>query len=140
MQKDMTRIIVWTIVGIVVVLGVIFTVWSRRQAAQMKASYPVSDQAYEQFILRYEQRIENLKMRAGRAKAKITTPSPDIQAIIDELDAKMIQLETTVSESKGITGEKQREEACKNISQLFREARKLIRNIGGSVSTPVSGD
>lgn len=140
MQRDMTRIIVWTIVGILVVLGIIFLVWSRRQAAQMRATYPVSDKAYENFRLMSEKRVEQLKARAERAKAKISAPGPEIQAIVNELDAKLTEFETAVSELKGVTGQKEREEAVKNVQQLSREVRKLIRDIGGSATTPSGGE
>ncbi|MCS7257932.1 MAG: hypothetical protein NZ601_00960 [candidate division WOR-3 bacterium] len=52
-----TRIIVWSIVGVIVVLGLIFIVSQQRGAQALRPTKPLSDEAYERYIAQMERRI-----------------------------------------------------------------------------------
>ncbi|MCX7784887.1 MAG: hypothetical protein N2201_01465 [candidate division WOR-3 bacterium] len=130
----MTRIIVWTIVGILVVVAIIFTVTSRRQQRQMIGVLPVKGEAYDAFISRSEKDLARLTQRSEDVKAKLTAPSPEQQAMLTELDAKLNELSAIVSSLKEKEDRKEREDAVIQIRELKRNIRRLIRDLGGRVA------
>jgi peptidoglycan hydrolase CwlO-like protein len=131
----MSRIIIWSIVGIVIVLGVIFIVSTRKQAREIQATLPVSDKAYDAFATRFENRIDKVRDNVAKAKEKLGNPTPAMQAIIDELDTKVEEFSTAISELRSKTTTTEREEAVRHIRELNFDIRKLIRNIGGTTGT-----
>lgn len=137
----MTRVIVWTIVGLAVVASVIFLVVSRKGAATYEKPQMKSDKAYEVFVVRYEKRLVQMTERATEAKGAVTNPTPEIQTMITELDQKLADFTTAVGEMRSKTIAADREEAVRKVQALYRDIRKLIRDIGGTVgSTAEEGD
>ena len=134
----MTRIIVWTIVGIVVVLGVVFIVKARSGKVPQNVSI-TSDEAYTAFITRYEKRIEQLNASVEKAKGAIANPTPEIQQMITDLNTKMQDLTTTINEMKAKTTPADREAAVKKVRELSSDIRKSIRNLGGTVGADEEG-
>lgn len=136
----MSRVILWTIVGIVVVLGLIFVVKTRKQAATMSGvSLPLKDEAYESFVKRFERRIAKIQETAEQTKSAIAKPTPEVQKMINDLDAKLQEFSTTVSEMRNKTTSQEREETVKSVRQLYRDIKKLIRDLGGSVGASEEG-
>ncbi|MEO0091335.1 MAG: hypothetical protein ABIK61_01295 [candidate division WOR-3 bacterium] len=136
----MTRIIVWTIVGILVVVAVIFTVTSRRQQRQMMGVLPVKGEAYDAFIARSEKDLDRLLQRSEEVKGKLTAPTPEQQSMLMELDSKLNELATIVASLKEKEDRKEREEAVIQIRDLKRDIRRLIRDLGGRVVETGSGE
>lgn len=136
----MTRIIIWTIVGILVVVAIIFTVTSRRQARQMMGVLPVKGASYDAFVVRSEKDLDRLLQRSEEVKGKLTTPSPEQQAMLTELDSKLNELSTIVASLKEKEDLKEREEAVIQIRELKRDIRRLIRDLGGRVAETGSGE
>ncbi len=136
----MTRIIIWTIVGILVVVAIIFTVTARRQTRQMIAVLPVKGEAYDAFVSRSEKDLARFMQKSEEVKGKLTTPSPEQQAMLTELDSKLNELSTIVTSLKEKEDLKEREEAVIQIRELKRDIRRLIRDLGGRVAETGSGE
>lgn len=128
----MSRVVIWTIVGIVVVLGVIFIVTSRRQNRDMVAIKPLSDEAYETFMHRMDRQITSLSNRIARVKAKYPSPGPEIQSIFNELDVSYNEFVASVQDLKGRNTAEDRDKGYTTTQEKIKRVRKLIRDLGGT--------
>jgi DNA repair exonuclease SbcCD ATPase subunit len=130
----MSRVVIWTIVAIVVVLGVIFIVTSRRQAATMQAIKPLSDEAYEKYTSRMDRQINQFTRSIDRLKAKYPSPTTEIQSMLNELDNEMAAFVTAVENLKGKTTTEEREESYTTTQSHIKALRRLIRDLRGSTT------
>jgi peptidoglycan hydrolase CwlO-like protein len=130
----MTRIIVWTIVGILVVAGVIFFVSTRKQSNSNMQQIKMTDQAYERVTATYQNRVDRLKDIISKIKDKYQNPSGEIQSLIDDLDTKINALEAAVADLPSKTDLDARLAATKNIRAIYNDAVKTIKAIGGTVN------
>lgn len=130
----MSRVVIWTIVGIVVVLGVIFIVTTRRQARDMVAIKPLSDEAYTSYVNRMERQIDIFHKRIDKVKTKYPSPSTDIRAMLDQLDIEMAGFENEVQNLKGKNTTAERDEAYNATHERVKKIRKLIRDLGGTTT------
>lgn len=138
----MTRIIVWSIVGLLVLAFIIFFLPMMRQSRQEQAAIKamstaniISDaEAYEKFISTSERDVRTFTNRIEKRKSKITNPTPSQQALLDNLDAKFTEFQTAVSELSSKTNKDEKEVAVNKVKELKKEIRSLIRDLGGSIT------
>lgn len=130
----MSRVVIWTIVGIVVVLGVIFIVTTRRQARETVAIKPLSDEAYTSYMHRMDRMINNFNNRIARVKAKHPSPTPEIQTMLNELDTEMTAFIAAVQDLQGRTTTQAREEGYTIVQEKIKRIRKMIRDLGGTTT------
>lgn len=130
----MSRVVIWTIVAIVVVLGVIFIVSTRRQAAALKVTKPLSDEAYERYVNRMERQIDQFNRRIERIKRKYGSAS-EVASSIQVLDAEMEEFIKSVEDLKGKKTREEREEGYNNTQEHIRKIRRLIRDLGGTTES-----
>ena len=135
----MTRIIVWSIVGILVIAAVIFT-FSQRKHNQNTLS-PISTEkiisdaeAYDKFITSSEKEVERSAKRINQRKEKITNPTPAQQSLLNDLDSKFVEFQSAVSELSGKTSQEEREIVVNKVKDLKKELRNLIRDLGGKTT------
>ncbi len=115
-----TRTIVWTIVGILVVLAIIFTIVTRRGSAVLEGKRKMTEEDYRQYRDRELKRIEKFEARFARKLKSLPSPSPEEQAKIDEVNAKIAELKSYLAEYDNLTTDEQRKEWY----QKCQEARK----------------
>jgi len=129
----MSRTLIWTIVGILVVLGVIFIVTQQKERKRMAGTEPLTKEAFQTFISAYKLRVERLGMSITNLKTVLNNPTPEIQATLDELDTKFNALTTAYAELTNLTNQKEREDAIKNVRTLASDITKLLRSIGATI-------
>ncbi|MBS4015978.1 MAG: DUF1750 domain-containing protein [Candidatus Latescibacteria bacterium] len=128
----MSRVVIWTIVAIVVVLGVIFIVTAQRQKATMQVVKPLSDEAYERYTHRMENQVESFGKRIERMKARHNLQDPQVAAIFTELESELREYREAVENLKGKTTTEDREEAFTETQEHVKKIRRLIRDLGGT--------
>lgn len=140
----MTRIIVWTLVGLAVLAFVIFFVPQMRQSKREHAAlkklskdYIVSDaEAYDKFVARSEKEVERFTNRLTQIKSKITNPNSEQTTLIGNLEAKITEFSAAVTELSGKTNRDERDQVVTKVSDLKKDIRTLIRSLGGKASSP----
>ena len=138
----MSRIIVWSVVGLVVLAFIIFFLpmmkQSKNEQAAIKAmstSNIVSDaEAYEKFIKTSERDIKTFTRRIETRKSNITAPTPSQQTLLESLDAKFIEFQNAVAELSSKTTKEDKEVIVTKVKDLKKEIRNLIRDLGGSTT------
>ncbi|MEO0089943.1 MAG: hypothetical protein ABIK59_00050 [candidate division WOR-3 bacterium] len=125
-----TRTIVWTIVGIVVVAGVIFTIISRRQAGTLGPYYRTRDMAdWQKDYQNMLEDIEKFQTRYERAKGKIASPTAEESNLMSQIDAKIQEWKTETERFNQLQTEEERRAWWDKVTDLRKEARKLLRTL-----------
>ncbi|MEO0072911.1 MAG: hypothetical protein ABIK10_05710 [candidate division WOR-3 bacterium] len=130
-----SRIIVWTIVGIIVVAGVIFIVSQQRHAHELKVTKPLSDEAYERYIAQMERQITRFNNRLTRIKAKYPNPTPELQQAFSDLEAAIGEFAQSVENLKGKTTREERDQAYTQTQEAAKKVRRMIRDLGESATS-----
>jgi prephenate dehydrogenase len=133
-----SRIIIWSIVGIIVVLGIIFIATQRRGAEELRTVKPLSDEAYARYIAQMEKQISRFNTRITRIKAKYPNPTPEIQKALEELELAVDEFAKSVENLKGKESKQEREEAYNQTQEAAKKVRRMIRDFGESVTTQES--
>jgi hypothetical protein len=63
-------------------------------------------------------------------KNKNTKLEPEVQVMIDELETKLIEFGTVITELRKKTGSSERAAAIKKTDEIKDNIRQLIRNLG----------
>lgn len=125
-----TRTIVWTIVGIVVVAGVIFTIVSRRQAGTLGPVHRRRDMAdWQRDYQNMLENIEKFQRRYEEAKSKITNPTAEESNLMSQIDAKVQEWKTETERFNQLQTEEERKTWWEKVTNLRKETRKLLRDL-----------
>lgn len=125
-----TRTIVWTIVGIVVVAGVIFTIISRRQASTLGPYHRKRDMAdWQRDYQNMLKDIEKFQRRYDREKNKIANPTAEESNIMSQIDAKIEEWKTETERFNQLQTEEERRAWWDKVTDLRKEARNLLRTL-----------
>ncbi len=125
-----TRTIVWTIVGIVVVAGVIFTIISRRQAGALGPYHRKRDMAdWQKDYQNMLKDIEKFQTRYEREKGKISSPTGEESNIMSQIDATLQEWKTETEKFNQLQTEEERRAWWDKVTDLRKEARKLLRTL-----------
>ncbi|MDW8114646.1 MAG: hypothetical protein RMJ34_06910 [candidate division WOR-3 bacterium] len=125
-----TRTIVWTIVGIVVVAGVIFTIISRRQAGTLGPYHRTRDMAdWQRDYQNMVEDIEKFQKRYERVKGKIASPTAEESNLMSQIDAKIAEWRTETEKFNQLQTEEERKAWWDKVTELRKEARKLLRTL-----------
>ncbi|MEO0111316.1 MAG: hypothetical protein ABIK77_03100 [candidate division WOR-3 bacterium] len=125
-----TRTIVWTIVGIVVVAGIIFFIVSQRQSGILKPVHRKRDMAdWQKEYQNMLENIEKFQRRYEKVKGKIATPSAEESNLMSQIDAKIQEWKNETERFNQLQTEEEREEWLRKTKDLRNEARKLLRDL-----------
>lgn len=131
-----SRIIVWSIVGVIVVAGVIFIVSQQRYAQrELRVVKPLSDEAYERYIAQMERQITRFNNRLTRIKAKYPNPTPELQQAFTDLEAAIGEFAQAVENLKGKTTREERDQAYTQTQEAAKKVRRMIRDLGESATS-----
>lgn len=141
--KMTTRIIVWTIVGLLVLAFVIFLLPQIREGKRLEQSqklyskeHIISDeQAYQDYIARCERDVSKFAKQIEQRKARLTNPTPAQADLLNQLDEKYNEFTKIVSELKEKTTREDRDAAFTTLRELKSDMRKMIRQLGGRTAT-----
>jgi hypothetical protein len=123
-----TRTIVWTIVGIVVVAGVIFTIVSRRGAGPMGPYYRKRDIADWQRD--YQNMLKDIeKFERRYEKAKPANPTAEESNLMSKIDATVQEWKTETERFNQLQTDEERKAWWDKVTELRKEARKLLREL-----------
>lgn len=135
----MTRIIIWTLVGLAVLAFIIFFLPQIREGRKLQQSSKImsketiisDEEAYANYIARSERDVARFTKQIEQRKTKIANPTPAQATILENLDMKFADFSSTVSQLKGKTTREEREQAFTHIGELKKEIRNMIRSLGG---------
>jgi hypothetical protein len=120
-QGSKSRIVIWTIVGILVVVAAVMLI-SKPKASSRP---PVNT---ERFARQMGSRFEKLEKKIGEAKVQVPgAPAEQWQKMSDDI-ARGRQL---LAEMAGLTEQKDLEAKVKEIHKAYSEARKTLKEITG---------
>lgn len=122
-----TRAIVWTIVAILVVATIIFTIIARREPVPRGAAYP---RDIEQWQTQYQRMLKTIeRFQAQYEEVKITPPTAEESDIMSKIDATLQEWKTETERFPQLQTEEERRAWLKKVNELRREARKLLRDL-----------
>ncbi|MEO0098879.1 MAG: hypothetical protein ABIK99_01845 [candidate division WOR-3 bacterium] len=124
-----TRTIVWTIVGILVVATIIFTIVARRGSAVLEGKRTMTEEDYRNYKIREEKRLAKFEERFQRRLGEIPNPTEEQKAKIDEVNGKIAQLKTYLAEYDGLTTDEARKEWYAKCRATDKEMKKAFREI-----------
>ena len=120
------RPVIWVILAILVVAAIIFTVVARRGATPT-GKRKMDTEDYIRYADRTETRLEKLEERI--VDLVDSGISPEAQPMMDQLNAKIQEVKTTISNLRT----EPNEEKLEKIRELYREVKKMYRELGGTV-------
>jgi hypothetical protein len=91
---------------------------------------PLDDKSFEAYISRKELEIIRFTNHVNLVKNKNTKLEPEVQVMIDELETKLIEFGTVITELRKKTGSSERAAAIKKTDEIKDNIRQLIRNLG----------
>jgi len=116
-QGSKSRIVIWTIVGILVVAAVVFLIVSRKGTPTSK---PINVEA---FVKQYERRLERLAKTADEMRA-----DPAMAADLAQVDSIMNLARAGVTEISGMAGDLKAAEAKRAVmTDQWRAIKKLLK-------------
>ncbi|MEO0102188.1 MAG: hypothetical protein ABIK81_00595 [candidate division WOR-3 bacterium] len=124
-----TRTIVWTIVGILVVAAIIFTIIARRGAAVLEGKRTMTEEDYRDYKMREEKRLAKFEERYQRRAGSISNPTEAEKAKMDEVTTKIAQLKTYLAEYEGLTTDEARKEWYEKCRTTEKEMKKAFREL-----------
>jgi len=128
-QSSKSRIVIWTIVGILVVIAAVMLI--KRPKTDTRPPVNV-----ERFTRMTESRFQKFERKVDQAKAQFPgAPAEQWQQISDNL-AKGRQL---LGEMAGLTEQKDLQAKVLEVQKAFAGARKTLKDITGKEDTGDSG-
>ena len=129
-QSSKSRIVIWTIVGILVVVAAVMLI----KKPKTETRPPVN---VERFTRTTESRFEKFERKVDKAKAEFpAAPAEQWQQISDDL-AKGRQF---LGEMAGLTEQKDLQAKVLEVQKAFSDARKTLKEITGKEDTGDSPD
>lgn len=126
------RIIIWTVVGILVIAGIIFII-AGGKSTQRRITL-------KEIKLQTERTEASLNQVTARlAQAKAVPLSPEAASSLNAAESLLTQARTLLEETKSETEPKTAEEKLRIIHRLLTRARRLIRNATKPQVTPPAG-
>jgi hypothetical protein len=125
-QGSKSRVVIWTIVGILVVIAVILLVVGRKGAvpAGQRVMKPADVPGY---VDRMNRSLERLEEQV--AKAQAAGGSPDVFAKIADYTGR---IRTGLQEMQGMTDKTQLTAKADELKTLRSETGKLLKSVGGA--------
>ncbi|MBM3321954.1 hypothetical protein FJY69_00500 [candidate division WOR-3 bacterium] len=123
-QGSKSRVVIWAIVGILVVIAVVFLIVGRKGTPGGKRAVAAED--IPTFIGRMEDRVVKFEGRVARAREKGGDP-----AAFAKIDEQVAKVRTGMQELQGITDQTQWLPKMESIKDALGEARKMLREAGG---------
>ncbi len=138
----MSRVIIWTIVGLAVLAFIIFFLPQIREGRRLQQSQKLiskehiisDDEAYSDYVARAEKEVERYSKQIEQRKSKIAKPTSAQVTIFENLDTKFTDFSSAVSQLRGKTTKEERDQAVTHTNELRKEIRTMIRNLGGKTS------
>lgn len=140
----MTRIIVWSLVGLAVIAFAIFFLPQLRQGKKeqtaikmMSKEHIISDaEAYDKYVSRCDRDVDRFSKRLDALKAKIAAMTPEQQTMLTDLEAKIGDFSAAVADLKNKTTREEKDAAVTNVKSLRKEIMTSIRDLGGKTTSP----
>lgn len=120
------RPVIWIILAILVVAAIVFVVIARKGATPDRIRREMTPEAYMKFADRMDKNIATYEERIAKLIAKGISPSA--QPIVEQYNAKLNELKEAVADLRANPAE----EKVERIRTLYKELRKLFRDLGGS--------
>ncbi|MFB0510028.1 MAG: hypothetical protein ACETVX_05985 [bacterium] len=120
------RPVIWVILAILVVAAIIFTVVARRGTVPT-GKRKMDTEDYIRYADRTETRLEKLEERI--VDLVDSGISPEAQPMMDQLNAKIQEVKTTITNLRT----EPNEEKLEKVRELYREVKKMYRELGGTV-------
>ncbi len=127
-QGSKSRVVIWTIVGILVVIAVVFLIVGRKGAPSGKRAVAAED--IPAFVNRMEARLAKFEERVAKAREKGGDP-----AAYAKIDEQVGKVRTGLQELQGITDQTQWLPKMELIKNDLAEARKMLREAGGEAGS-----
>ena len=120
-QSSKSRIIIWTIVGILVVVAVVMLVTKPKDSGRP----PINP---ERFVRQMESRLQKLEKRISAAQADFPgTPAEQWQKMSDDI----AHVRQAMTEMSGLTEQKDLELKKEEVQQAYTGARKTLKQVTG---------
>ncbi len=123
-QGSKSRVVIWTIVGILVVIAVVFLIVGRKGTPSGKRAVAAED--IPAFVNRMESRLVKFEHRIEAARSKGGDP-----AAFAKVDEQVAKVRAGMQELQGITDQTQWLPKMEQIKNDLAEARKMLRAAGG---------
>lgn len=124
-EKNRSRVVVWTIVGILVAAAVIFLIVARRGAATGARDVSVDDVA--PFVARMQSQLEHEQSRVAKRRSRYGSEYADefaeIQALFDNVSAGLADIQE-------LTDGEEIDAKMKEIKEGLGKARGLRKFVG----------
>lgn len=129
-QGSKSRIVIWTIVGILVVIAVVMLVSKPKDSGKP----PVNP---ERFARHFESRFQKLENRVARAQSENPGAPAEQWAKISADIAQGRQLMAAMS---GLTDQKALDAKRDSVQKAYLAARKVLKEVTGSEDEEDKGD
>jgi hypothetical protein len=129
-QGSKSRIIIWTIVGILVVIAVVMLVSKPKDSGRP----PVDP---ERFARQFESRFQKLENRVARSQSENPGAPAEQWAKISADIAQGRQLMATMS---GLTDQKVLDAKRDSVQKAYLAARKVLKEVTGAEDKEDAGD
>jgi hypothetical protein len=124
-EKNRSRVVVWTIVGILVAAAVIFMIVARRGAATGARDVSVDDVA--PFVARMQSQLEHEQSRVAKRRSRYGSEYADefaeIRALFDDVGAGLADIQE-------LTDGEEIDAKMKEIKEELGKARDLRKFVG----------
>jgi hypothetical protein len=124
-EKNRSRVVVWTIVGILVVAAVIFLIVARRGSAP--GGRDVSTADVGPFVARIQSQIEHERDRVARRQSRYGSEYPEEFA---EIQTHFDNVRAGLDEIQGLTDAAEIRKKMEEIKEELGKARDLRKIIG----------
>ena len=126
-----SRFLVWTLVGVLVIIGVVVIATSRKSTRAPKVTLDLAKSG----AARAETQLDRLAVRVAEAR-KATSPGATPNSGLDEADRLLAQARGKLEQVKQATDLKQAEPLLVEGRQMLRKARRAIELATKTVSRP----
>jgi hypothetical protein len=125
-EKSKSRVVIWTIVGILVVVAVIFLIVARR-GGTAAGSRSISTEDVPGFVGRMERSLDNEEGRVAKLRAEWGS---DYAAEFDEIAGLLDKVRADLQEIQQMTGSSEISKKMEEIKADLGTARDLRKSIG----------
>ena len=140
----MSRIIVWSVVGLALIAVIIFVLPQMREQKKLQqgakvysTEHIVSDaEAYDKYITRSEREVERYSKKLEVIKARAVSLTSEQQTMLANLEAKIGEMATAVADLKNKTTREEKDAAVNNVRNIRKEITTKIRELGGKTTSP----
>ena len=140
----MTRIIVWSVVGLAVLAVIIFVVPQMREQKRLQqgaklfsTEHIVSDaEAYDKYIARSEREVERYSKKLEVIKTRAVSLTAEQQTMLANLEVKIGEMATAVADLKNKTTREEKDAAVTYVKNIRKEITTKIRDLGGKTTSP----